>query len=93
MRSELKKTVVMCLSVFVAALAVIVVASFLIASGAFGADNLAVQYVPLAIAFIAIMLMSFRLNGFWDLRGKYKEHCKRFNISAADMQDLEHGKL
>lgn len=94
MKREIKRlTLLGVLIIAVAILLLVVACTFVAYAGFFALDVQVAQYVPLFIMFVATMIIASRMNGYWHLRDRYKEHCKRFNISKEDMCALERGEI
>lgn len=92
MKRQIAKDLTFMLTVIAIAVVVTIVCTYFMYQG-LGANNMLAQTLPLVIVFIAVMVMSFRMNNFWDLRSQYKKHCRKYNITKGDMKALERGEL
>lgn len=93
MRQEIRRT-----NITVAAIAVVIVGSMLsctvvVAAGVLGDNAIVAEAIALLIVFAALGVLGYRMNGYWNLRDRYREHCRKFNISKEDMKALERGQL
>lgn len=93
MKREIKRLTLLGVLIIAVAILLVVACTFVVYAGLFALDVQVAQYVPLVIMFVATMIIAFRMNGYWHLRDRYKEHCKRFNISKEDMCALERGEI
>lgn len=92
MRRDLRKDMALFLSVFALAAVASIVLSYLAALGVLG-DNTFVQFLPMIVVFVIIIILSMRISAYWGRRDAYKQHCKRYNITKEDMKALERGEL
>ena len=93
MRREIRRTNITLVIGVALVLAVMVGCTAVAALGLASGHLIIVQSIVLLVVFFAVAVLGFRLNGYWSLRGRFKEHCRRFNISKEDMKALEQGKL
>lgn len=93
MKKQIRKDFTFMMVVFGIAIIVTLACTALAYQGLFGDNMMLVQTVPLVIVFGAVMIMSFRMNSFWELRSQYKKHCQKYNITKSDMKALENGEL
>lgn len=93
MKREIQRLTSLGVLIIIVAILLVIACTCAIYAGLFALDVQFAQYVPLVIMFIATMIIAFRMNGYWHLRDRYKEHCRRFNISKDDMSALERGEI
>ena len=93
MKKQIRKDFTFMMVVFGIAIIVTLACTALAYQGLFGDNMMLVQTVPLVIVFGAVMIMSFRMNSFWELRSQYKKHCQKCNITKSGMKALENGEL
>lgn len=93
MSEELRKTLRFVISILALSLLLIVALYILSITGIVNMSMDVINFAPLAIAVIAMIIVVPKANRYWTLRDEYKDHLARYNITKADMKALKNNEL
>lgn len=89
MTEEMRRLLLSSIGILVVGLVVVLLVLFLAYGNVIPVSPIVGSMLPLVILLVAIFAVTPRANRYWALRAHYKDHCRKFNISKADMQALK----